>query len=79
MPTWTPQRHGTGANLLLNAGLRASVDYEASERLPYEAPHFNVTVLGVRLKGRSETMDEAKVRAESALRAALTTALEQLG
>ena len=78
MATWRKHRHGSGATLTLNAGLTAEVSYEASERLPYDAPHYNVMVLGERLPGRSQEFDEAKMRAESAMRTALQTALDEL-
>ena len=78
MAKWRPSAHGSGAILELGNGIRASVHWEASERLPYGAPRYNVTVLGVRLPGRSETLEEAKARSESGLRVALTRALEAL-
>lgn len=76
---WSEHRHGSGATLRLPNGLTASVHWEASERLPFNAPHYNVTVLGIRLPGRSDTMDEAKARAESGLRTALRAALDAIG
>jgi hypothetical protein len=78
MPVWRNFKHGTGCWVDIGNGLVASVGYEASERLSFDAPHYNVTVLGTRLPGRSASIDEAKTRAESAMRTALQSALNKL-
>jgi len=75
MATWMPHKHGTGADLRLGHGLRCSVHYEASERLPPGSPKYNVTVFGERVGGRVEDFEQAKARAEEVARAWLTDAL----
>jgi hypothetical protein len=60
---WKDQKHGSGQSLDLGSGLRISVSWEASERLPNDAPKFNVFVFGNRLKQRSASLEDGKARA----------------
>lgn len=61
--TWKDQKYGTGQSLDLGSGLRLSVSWEASHHLPADAPKFNVSVFGHRLKQRSESLEDGKARA----------------
>lgn len=47
-------------------GLTLAVCYEIGERLKPGAPTWNMWVFGRKLKGRAETMETAKERAERA-------------
>lgn len=60
---WKDQTYGTGQSLNLGSGLRLSVSWETSHRLPAGAPKFNVSVFGRRLKQRSESLEDGKARA----------------
>lgn len=78
MARWKSSTHGNGASLDLSNGLRAVVYWEAVERLPYAAPHYNVVVFGILLQGRSATIEDAKARAENVMRDAFARALKAL-
>lgn len=67
---WKNTRSGEEADL--GHGLLLAVWWEGIERVPSGESHYNVTVFGRRLKGRSATLEDGKNRA-------ITAAIQWLG
>lgn len=61
---WSSEKYG-GWRADLGRGLILVVSYEGIERLPADAPKYNVYVFGLRLKARSASQEEAMKRAET--------------
>lgn len=78
MSEWTKNTHSGARRRNLGHGLELAVWYEAVERLPYNAPHYNVNVFGRQLVTRSDTIEDGQRRAEAVARRWLHEALLKL-
>lgn len=75
---WVEQKYG-GIVKNLGFGLLMSVHYEQIERLPPDAPKWNVSIFGNKTNARATTEEEGKATADDLARLILKTALERLG
>lgn len=78
MVRWTRDPRSGDRRLDLGHGLSLHVWYEGLQRLPANAPKYNISVFGRRLVTRSADIPEAKRRAEHAARRWMHEALLKL-